>query len=95
MGALRTAPFTVGTLPAKERVDPESCTSVNGPAASAEGDYYELHDTLCKFADYPMELYTGSVNGVAEVFMCDIAGAAFRFTRDGSTWRVSIVARYN
>lgn len=95
LGALRTSPFTVGTLPAREAVDPQTCTSVNGPASASDGDYYELHDTLCKFASYPMTLYTSSVNGVAEAFVCDIAGAAFRFTREGSTWRVSIVGHYS
>ena len=40
-----------------------------------------------------MTLYAGSVNGVSASFICDIAGAAFRFVWEGSTWRVSIVAR--
>ena len=93
-GAIRTAAFTAA-LSSVEAVDPQTCTSVNGPTATAVGQFFELHDTLAKFGSYPMTLYAGSVNGVAASFICDIAGAAFRFVWEGSTWRVSIVARYS
>lgn len=94
MGALRTAPFTVAAG-AREPVDPQTCASVNGPADPAEGDTFELHDVLGKFADHPMTVYAGSVNGVVEGFVCDIAGAAFKFRREATTWRVSIVEHYS
>ena len=93
-GALRTSAFTAG-INTVEAVDPQTCTSVNGPTATTVGQFFELHDTLSKFGSYPMTLYAGSVNGVAAAFICDIAGAAFRFVWEGSTWRVSIVARYS